>query len=591
MKKNYYLLLLFSLIGQLAFAQSNSTLVTKFEQTKGTETVTYNEGITYLKKLAAKFETIELQTVGTTDIGKPLHLAIFSLDKDFNPESLHRKGRNVFMINNAIHPGEPDGVDASLLLFRDFATQPALQALAKNTVFIMIPFFNVGGTLNRSSYSRANQNGPKAYGFRGNARNLNLNRDFIKLDAKNTHTFVDIFQRWNPDVYIENHVSNGADYQHVLTYLATQADKLGGQLGSYLRKQMIPDLKQKMKVKKWDIIPYVNVYGNRTPNQYGIPQFFDSPRYSSGYTTLFHSLGFINETHMLKPFKQRVEATYDFMVGIIKHIQANGKKIKAMRAATAQQVATQKSFVIGWKREQDKFEQITFKGYTPKTIPSKFTGQQRLFYDRTKPVTKQIKYYNVFSPTLTIQAPKAYVISKAWYNVIALLKKNGVKVKQLTKDQKIAVDAYYITDYKSYPQPFEGHYVHYNTKVKVKKQTIQFYKNDYVVFLNQSSNRYIVETLEPQAIDSFFSWNFFDTILQQKEGFSSYVFEDIAEKLLKEDATLRQKFEAKRKESKEFRESAYRQLNFIYKNSLYYEQEHMRYPVFRLNNTSKLELK
>ncbi len=311
MKNNYYLLLLFSLIGQLTFAQYNSALVTKFEQTKGTETVTYNEGINYLQKLAAKFETIELQTVGTTDIGKPLHLAIFSLDKDFNPESLQRKGRNVFMINNAIHPGEPDGVDASLLLFRDFATQPALQALAKNTVFIMIPFFNVGGTLNRNSYSRANQNGPKAYGFRGNARNLNLNRDFIKLDAKNTHTFVDIFQRWNPDVYIENHVSNGADYQHVLTYLATQADKLGGQLGSYLRKQMIPDLKQKMKVKKWDIIPYVNVYGNRTPNQYGIPQFFDSPRYSSGYTTLFHSLGWLSDISFTNHICNYAHMTHD----------------------------------------------------------------------------------------------------------------------------------------------------------------------------------------------------------------------------------------------------------------------------------------
>lgn len=586
--KNYYFLILLFLC-QVGIAQKS--LVTKFEQSKGTETVTYAEGIAYLQKLAKRFPTIQLQELGTTDIGKPLHLAIFSLDQDFDPKSLKDKGRNIFMINNAIHPGEPDGVDASLMLLRDFATQAKLQAWVKNTVFIVIPFFNVGGTMNRNSYSRVNQKGPKAYGFRGNSRNLNLNRDFIKLDAKNTHTFVDIFQRWNPDVYIENHVSNGADYQHVLTYLATQADKLGGTLGTYLRKTMIPDLKQKMKDKKWDIIPYVNVYGNRTPNQYGIPQFYDSPRYSSGYTTLFHSLGFINETHMLKPFRQRVRATYDFMQSILQHINKQGDKIRKMRAATAQKVAQQERFPIGWARDRSKFEEITFKGYTPKMIDSKVTGKKRLLYDRSQPITKKINYYNAFKPNLTIKKPKAYIISKAWYKVIDLLKKNGVITKQLTKDQKITVDAYYITDYKSYPQPFEGHYVHYATQLKTVSQTIQCYEGDYVVFVNQRANRYIVETLEPQAIDSFFSWNFFDTILQQKEGFSSYVFEDLAEKLLKEDADLRKRFEAKRQEDEKFRSSARRQLDFIYKNSRYYEKEHMRYPVFRYEKGQSLPVK
>ena len=586
--KNYYLLL-FLLAFQVSVAQNK--FPTKFEETRGTETVTYQEGIDYLKNISKRFKTIQLQEVGTTDIGKPLHLAIFSLDKDFDPKSIKAKGRNVFMINNAIHPGEPDGVDASLMLFRNMASDVKLQAFLKNTVVIMVPFFNVGGTMNRNSYSRANQNGPKAYGFRGNSRNLNLNRDFIKLDAKNTHTFVDIFQTWNPDVYIENHVSNGADYQHVLTYLATQSDKLGGELGTYLKKTLIPDLKQQMKQSKWDIIPYVNVYGNRTPNKFGIPQFFDSPRYSSGYTTLFHSLGFINETHMLKPFKQRVAATYDFTMGILKHMNKNGEKIRKMRASTAAKVAKQEKFTIGWEMDRKQFEEITFKGYTPRMLDSKVTGLKRLFYDRSKPVTKKIKYYNVFKPTLTVQKPQAYLISKAWYNVIDLLKKNGVKVAQLTQDQTIEVDAYYVTDYKSYRQPFEGHYVHYATKVKTEQQKIKFYKGDYVVFMNQAANRYIIETLEPQATDSFFSWNFFDTILQQKEGYSSYVFEDIAEKLLKEDADLRKRFEARKKQDAKFRESARRQLTFIYKNSPYYEKEHMRYPVFRYVKNKTLPVK
>ncbi|HAS41077.1 MAG TPA: hypothetical protein DCS93_11385 [Microscillaceae bacterium] len=586
--KNYYLLLcLFAF--EVGMAQNK--FPTKFEETRGRETVTYEEGIAYMQTLAKRFKTIQLQEIGTTDIGKPLHLAIFSLDRDFNPKSIKAKGRNVFMINNAIHPGEPDGVDASMMLFRNMATDKKLQAILKNTVVIMIPFFNVGGTMNRNSYSRANQNGPTAYGFRGNARNLNLNRDFMKLDSRNTHTFVDIFQTWNPDLYIENHVSNGADYQHVLTHLATQSDKLGGELGEYLRENLIPNLKLKMKQRKWDIIPYVNVYGNRTPNDNGIPQFFDSPRYSSGYTTLFHSLGFINETHMLKPFKQRVEATYDFMMAMLEHMEGQGKKIQQMRKITAEEVTKQEKFTIGWKMDRSQFDEITFKGYTPKMIDSKITGKKRLFYDRSQPVTKKIKYYNVFKPTLTVQKPKAYIISKAWYNVIDLLKKNGVKIQQLTKDQTIAIDAYYITDYKSYTRPFEGHYVHYGVKVKTVPQEVKFYKGDYVVFVNQPSNRYIIEALEPQATDSFFSWNFFDTILQQKEGYSSYVFEDIAEKLLKENPDLRKRFEAKKQQDINFRKSARQQLNFIYQNSPYYEKEHNRYPVFRYVKNQSLPVK
>ncbi len=589
--KHYYLLL-FLFIYQYNWGQSGSSdLETKYEKTQGTETVTYEEGIDYLTKLANTFKTIQLQTIGTTDIGKPLHLAIFSLDQDFDPASVKAKGRNVFMINNAIHPGEPDGVDASLMLFRNMANSKRLQRILKNTVVIMVPFYNVGGAINRNRYSRANQNGPKSYGFRGNSRNLDLNRDFIKLDAKNSHAFVDIFQTWSPDLYIENHVSNGADYQHVLTYLATQSDKLGGKLGTYLKKTLIPDLKQKMKKQKWSIIPYVNVYGNRTPNEYGIPQFFDSPRYSSGYASLFHSLGFINETHMLKPFKQRVMATYDFMIAMLEHLNKQGKQIQQMRKATAAKVAQQQKFTIGWKMDRSQFKEITFKGYTPKMIDSKVTGKKRLFYDRAQPVTKKIKYYNVFKPSLTIQKPKAYVISKAWHNVIDLLKKNGVKVQQLTKDQTIAVDAYYITDYKSYSQPFEGHYVHYATQVNTKPQKVKFYEGDYVVFVNQPANKYIIATLEPQATDSFFSWNFFDTILQQKEGFSSYVFEDIAEKLLKESPDLRKRFEAKKQADAKFRENARQQLTFIYQNSPYYEKEHLRYPIFRYVKDQNLSVK
>ncbi|MEO1653907.1 MAG: M14 family metallopeptidase, partial [Bacteroidota bacterium] len=325
---------------------------THFEDTWGTETVTYEQGIAFFQKMADNLPQIQLKTYGTTDIGLPLHLAIFSPSGEFDAQKLKAQGKSVLMINNAIHPGEPDGVDATLMLFRDYALDKNKAALLENTVLVTIPFYNVGGALNRGEYRRTNQNGPTSYGFRGNARNLDLNRDFIKADSRNVRAFMQIFQEWDPDVFVDNHVSNGADYQYVLTYLATQADKLGGDLGEYMRGHLIPDLKERMLAQDWDICPYVNVYG-RSPIPDGYTQFYDAPRYSSGYAALFQSLGFINETHMLKPFDVRVKATYSFMETIIEHLQENGAKIRQMRAAERARLAKQKRFALHWLPRRD----------------------------------------------------------------------------------------------------------------------------------------------------------------------------------------------------------------------------------------------
>lgn len=563
------------------FAQQKSEWLTKFEQTQGQETLTYSEGIAYLEKLAGAYPEIKLLTYGTTDSGLPLHLVIFSEDKNFEPEDLQAQGKLIFMVNNAIHPGEPDGVDATMMLLRDLAQKKSLQKLLKNTVLIAIPFYNIGGALNRSAYSRANQNGPLSYGFRGNARNLDLNRDFIKADSKNALAFTEIFQTWKPHVFLDNHVSNGADYQYVMTYLATQPDKLGGGLGNYLRNEFIPHLNQQMNDKKQPMTPYVNVFG-RTPEPEGFAGFYDSPRYTSGYTTLFHTLGFISETHMLKPYPARVQATYQLMQSFLEILATEGEKIKALRAKQAQDAISQNEFVLDWQVRRDTSSVLLFRGYEATRTPSKVSTGQRLKYHPDKPFTKEIPFYEFYKPSISIQKPIAYLIPQAWHKVIDLMKRNDVEMKQLSQDQIIDLDAYYITDFKTRTQPYESHYVHYQTEVEKKKQSIFLRKGDYVIFTNQSSNRYIIETLEPQAIDSFFNWNFFDSILQQKEGYSSYVFEDLAEELLKNDATLRKKLKEKIDTDEAFAKNPDSQLYFIYQNSPYFEKEYMRYPIFRL---------
>src|SRR5690606_21017260 len=191
------------------------------------------------------------------------------------------------LINNGIHPGEPDGIDATMMLMRDLATGKI--TIPKNVVVDAIASYNISGMLNRGSFSRANQNGPEEYGFRGNARNYDLNRDFIKTDTKNSRSFQQIFHWLKPDVFIDNHVSNGADYQYTFTYISTNKERLGDKLGSYLNNEMQKTLLRQLQKNGFLSVPYVNIH-NDVPDT-GFPVFMDSPRYATGYTSLFNVIG------------------------------------------------------------------------------------------------------------------------------------------------------------------------------------------------------------------------------------------------------------------------------------------------------------
>lgn len=560
-----------------SYSQTNNWQ-TPFEKGNKNQTATYQEAIDYYNLLTKNFETIKLMEMGQTDSGEPLQLIIFNPDKDFDLKKKQNKA--ILLINNNIHPGEPDGVDASMMLLRDLVLGKI--NIPKNTILAMIPFYNIGGTLNRNSFSRVNQNGPESYGFRGNNRNFDLNRDFIKSDTKNARSFAEIFHLVNPDVFIDNHVSNGADYQYVLTYIQTQHQKLGNDLGKYLKDEMTPKIRTQLQKKKIESIPYVTVYG-ATPEK-GFTQMMDLPRYSTGYASLFHTIGYMPETHMLKKYEDRVKVTYEFMLETIAHTDANHLKIKDLRAKNQLQFKPKSLYTLQWKIDSTKVEKIDFLGFESGYKKSGISGKDRLFYDQKKPFKKQIPYYHFYKPQKQVEIPSAYIIPKSWWNVIDLLKLNNVEMIQFEKDTVIEVEKYKIGDYKTATSAYEGHYPHSNTTINKLIGKIEFKKGDYFIPTNQFAIKYLLETLEPEAPDSFFNWNFFDAILQQKEGYSAYVFEDLAVEFLAKNPTLKEKFETKKAEDKSFAENGSAQLEWIYKNSDYYEPSHLTYPVYRVLN-------
>lgn len=566
---------LFLLFSVFSFSQTTSSLLTPYEKGNGNQTVTYEELIAFYQLLDKQFETVKMIEMGLTDSGEPLHLVLFDVDKKFE---LDATSKSKVLINNSIHPGEPDGNDASLLYLRDLAVGKV--KIPKNTIVAFIPAYNIGGTLNRNAYSRANQNGPEAYGFRGNARNYDLNRDFVKSDTKNARSFAEIFHKVNPEVFIDNHVSNGADYQYVFTYIQTQHQKLGTEIGAFLQNEMTPSVMASLKKKKIESVPYVTVYG-ATPEK-GFSQMMDLPRYSTGYTSLFGTIGYMPETHMLKKYADRVKVTYEFMLETVAFVDANHSKIKKLKNENWQQFKPQTTYPIQWQIDSSIVKKIPFLGYESGTKKSDVSGQDRLFYDAKKPFEKQISYYTHYKPTKEVVIPKAYVISKSWWNVIDLLKTNQIEMKPLQQDSLVDVEYYRIVDFKTSTTAYEGHYNHSNTKVSIHKDKMLLKKGDYIIQTSQPGVKYLMETLEPESPDSFFNWNFFDAILQQKEGYSAYVFEDLAAELLKKDLKLKAAFEAKKNTEPDFASSGRAQLDWIYKNSAYYEKSHNLYPVYRL---------
>ncbi len=552
--------------------------LTIFEKSNGSATATYFEAINFYKNLDILSDNILVKGMGETDAAYPLHLVLVSSDKKFIPTQWHAQGKVVILINNAIHAGEPDGVDASMMLVRDIKNKKII--LPNNVVLAIIPIYNIGGALNRNTNSRVSQNGPISYGFRGNAQNLDLNRDFTKNDSRESKSFAQLFHWLKPTIFIDNHVSDGADFQHTITLITTQYEKLGNVNGTWLRNTFEPAIYNGIKQKKWDLIPYVEF---ETANfDKGIDMFYETPRYSSGYAALFGCFSFITETHMLKPYKERVTATYDLMQTFINQSSLLANEIITIIRKATEEVKLQQSFPLKWVIDKTKKSEIVFKGYTQDTTVSEATGLPKMYYNHKKPYTKNVSFYNYFKPDVVVEKPLAYIIPAGWKDVLERLKLNGVAIEKIKKDTTIFVSIYKIESYKSRTTAYEKHHPNSQVKISEKMDSMKFLAGDWLINMNQPANRYIIEMLEPTGDDSFFAWNFFDTILQQKEGYSDYRWEDLAATYLKTNIVLQQQLEDKKKSETSFVKNANAQLDFIYKNSPYYEKSHNRYPIYKI---------
>lgn len=573
-KAGYLSLLCLILVGINCYAQEEKSYLKN-------QTYTYDELIRTYRSLAKGNEFLSITEAGKSDIGKAIHVVVISKNGDVTPREARKKGMSILLINNGIHAGEACGIDASVELARKLSNpKHELHKTLDSVVVLIIPVYNVGGILNRGSFSRVNQNGPEEHGFRGNAKNLDLNRDFIKLDSRNAKTFTTLFRAWDPDIFIDTHTTNGSDHQYTLTLINTQKDKLNPVLSQFAEREMVPAFFRGMNKKEMEMIPYV--YNFKSSPDQGIKSFLETPRYSSGYTALFDCFSFITEAHVYKPFAQRVQHTLGLLETVVSYAAENSYTIQQKRKEGREHTKSQVQFPLEWELDTMRFELIPFNGYATIFRKSELTNQEMMFYNREKPFSEEIGYYNSFKPKVVVVKPEFYVVPQAYEAVIERMLLNDVKITIIERDTLADLQVYYIAEYKSPKTPYEGHFLHSDIEVKKSQERIQLYEGDYLIEVNQEANRYIVETLEPQSVDGFFAWNFFEGILQQKEWFSDYAFEPKAIQFLEENPQIKKEFENKKVADKNFAKNSWAQLYYIYKKSPYYEKTVNRFPVYRI---------
>lgn len=539
-------------------------------------TPTYPELIEYYQKIDREHKEIELYAMGESDYGLPIYVCIINGAEDSLKTFQKARIETTILINNAIHAGEPDGVNASLIWIDNWIKEG--KKMNGLPVIAIIPAYNVGGMMNRNSFSRANQNGPEEYGFRGNAQNLDLNRDFIKMDSENAKTFAKIFHSLDPDVFVDTHVSNGADYQYTLTYISSTKERMAPALMKLTYQELLPALTVQLKKKKWDLFPYVDLV-NETPKD-GIQAFNDLPRYAMGYAALFDALSFTVETHMLKPFSQRVAATHDFLSELIQWTVSNKNVIEKARNESHKYWQRQTKYAFNYELTEKK-DSLLFKGYEAEFPQSEVTGLPRLKYNVNRPYQRFIPFFSQHAAKDSIHIPKYFMVGGQCKSIIERLKLNNIQYTLIAKDTLLKVENDQVSSFESYKQPYEGHFYHNELTSSNDISLKEFKAGDIIIPTNQKNQRFILSTLIPQAEDSYFRWNFFDSYLQQKEHFSSYVFEEKAAEILRNEPNLKEKFEAMKIQNPNFKSSAREQLEFIYRNSVYFEKSFHQLPVFR----------
>jgi hypothetical protein len=556
------------------------------EKTDYRETPRYAETIAYSKKLAGASPLLRFQSFGQSGEGRDLPLLVAAGGNTFTPQAARKAGKAVVLIQACIHAGESDGKDAGLALLRDIAITKTRPGLLDRAVILFIPIYNTDGHERFGPFNRINQNGPAEMGWRVTSANLNLNRDYMKADAPETRAWLKLWAEWNPDLLIDCHVTDGADFQYNITYIYEHHEHAPAPVLSWMREAFDQRIFPATEATGNLLAQYMTFRDNRDLSK-GIDGFVMPPRFSTGYATIRNRPGLTIETHMLKDYRNRVRGTYDLLRFSLEEVNRNPEKLlRAVREADEQTVKAGQGYDSGRRyplqiQLTDKARQVQFKGVESRTEQSDVSGAVRVVFG-AKPLTVTIPFYDESRVAAAATTPLYYIVPPQWREVIGVMEAHGLRLKRLTAPATLEVESYRFNNVKFAATPFEGRVVPNEMTRETVRETRTYPAGSVVVALAQPAGNVAMHLLEPDGPDSFVAWGFFNIIFEQKEYGEDYVVEKLAREMMAKDEKLRREFEQKVAADPTFAASPAARLNFFYERSPYWDKQMNLYPVGRV---------
>jgi hypothetical protein len=542
--------------------------ITPSEKTGLTDTPGYDETIAWLRKLCAATPLVTMSEFGRTPEGRPLYAVVA------------RKGtadKPVLLAQAGIHSGEIDGKDAGLMLLRDLAFG-GKDGLLDRATLVFVPVFSADAHERSSEWNRPNQRGPVHQGWRTTARNLNLNRDYMKVDAPEMRALLGLLNQWQPALYLDLHVTDGIDYQYDITYGFHGWD--GGfawspTIGAWLDRQWRPAMDAALTAAGHIPGPLIQAENNRDPLA-GISSSLGDPRFSNAYGDLRHIPSVLVENHSLKPYRQRVLGTYVLLEASLKVI---GDQAAAVRTAIATDAAARPATLgLNWSGPADAQTTMTFAGIAFTEYVSPASGIKEIRWLGTPKTYEKVPVMIRTKPGVEISRPRAYWVPPTYPEVIDRLKAHGVRMETLTAPTRKSVTHYRLVNPQTATVSFEGHFA-VTTGVKPELRETTFPAGSVRVPTDQPLGNLAIALLEPQSTDSFLGWGFFPELLQRTEYIEGYVIAPLAEKMLADDPQLRAEFAAKLAAEPKFAADPTARLQWFYERTKFYDERYRLYPV------------
>ncbi|MBN2357540.1 M14 family metallopeptidase, partial [candidate division KSB1 bacterium] len=492
-----------SIILCASVAKSGESWQTFYEKSGGLETPRYQETMRYFDRLAKASPHAQLTSFGISPEGRSLPLFIISQDQAFTPDAAKKTGRLIVLIQGCIHAGESEGKDAIMLLARDLLIEKKFPQIMNSVTVLMVPIFNVDGHERFSAFQRINQNGPKEMGWRATAMRLNLNRDFIKADAPEMRQWLKMYHQWLPHLFYDCHTTDGIDYQYVLTYNIDEHEAFGGAVSKWAHESFLPAMHNRCEETGLIIGPYAGPVDEAHPEK-GFVGGVWRPMLSNVYATVCNRAGFLIETHALKSYPVRVQATYDIILYGLQELVENGEKLKQAvvdedkaMAAIGRTYDSQKRFPIQFRSLLDRGTPLIFRGYQSSMAEGIVSGRPYPVY-RQEIMDIPTTYFNQVAPTITISPPLGYLISPGWRQILEVLDAHQINYQPLKNDVKIRCEAYRFSEVTFRRTSYEGRQLP-SYKVQLLEEERHFARGTVFVPLACAESRLIINLLEPQA--------------------------------------------------------------------------------------------